>query len=144
MARIATNPAPTRLQRRPNHSKSNDLPVGISGPIVRQRAGSLARDCSLSVSVPRHGQTPQRRSVYIGTENTYTQKKFKEALARAVEIRSEAEATYEREVTEAKRRDARKIATMLKTAPVRKGPAPKKAPVKKSAVKKTRATSVKR
>jgi hypothetical protein len=143
MARIAVSPAPTRLQRRPNHSKSNSLPVGISGPIVRQRAGSLARDCSLSVSVPRFGLSPQRRSVYIGTENTYTQKKFKEALAKAVEIRQEAEAAYEREVTAAKRSDAKKIASALKNAPVTKGPAPKaaakKAPAKKAAGKKAAA-----
>lgn len=133
LARIATNPAPTRLQRRPNHSKSNDLPVGISGPIVRQRAGSLARDCSLSVSVPRFGKSPQRRSVYIGTENTYTQKKFKEALARAIEIRNEAEAVYEREVTAAKRAAARKLAAMLKAQPV--GKAPAKVATKKAASK---------
>ncbi len=139
MARIAVSPAPTRLQRRPNHSKSSNLPVGISGPIVRQRAGSLARDCSLSVSVPRYGQSPQRRSVYIGTENTYTQKKFKEALAKAIEIRREAEETYEREVTAAKRSEARKLVSVLKNAPVRKGPAPKKvAAKKKPAAKKTR------
>ncbi len=135
MVRIAANPAPTRLQRRPNHSKGSDLPVGISGPIVRQRAGSTARDCSLSVSVPRFGQRPQRRSIYIGTENTYTQKKFKEALAKAIEIRREAETLYEQELTAAKRSDARKLATILKNAPVRKGPAPKKAAVKASAKK---------
>jgi hypothetical protein len=115
MTRIATMPAPSRLQRTPNHSKTNDLPVGISGPIVRQRPGSKVRDCSLSVSVPRYGQTPQRRSVYIGTENTYTQKKFREALALAVEIRREAEEEYERAATADKRSAARKIAASLKT-----------------------------
>jgi hypothetical protein len=114
LARIATNPAPSRLQRTPNHSKGNDLPVGISGPIVRQRPGSLVRDCSLSVSVPRYGLTPQRRSVYIGTENTYTQKKFKEALARAVEIREEAEAVYESEATASKRLAAKAFAAAAK------------------------------
>jgi hypothetical protein len=136
MVRIAANPAPTRLQRRPNHSKGSDLPVGISGPIVRQRAGSTARDCSLSVSVPRFGQRPQRRSIYIGTENTYTQKKFKEALAKAIEIRREAETVYEQELTAAKRSDARKLVSILKNAPVRKGPAPKKAAAKKAAAPK--------
>ncbi len=115
MSRIATLPAPSRLQRTPNHSKSNDLPVGISGPIVRQRAGSNVRDCSLSVSVPRYGQTPQRRSVYIGTENTYTQKKFKEALSQAVEIRREAEEAYEQAATADKRSAAKELATALRT-----------------------------
>lgn len=114
MSRIATLPAPSRLQRTPNHSKTNDLPVGISGPIVRQRAGSNVRDCSLSVSIPRYGQQPQRRSVYIGTENTYTQKKFKEALAQAIKIRREAEEEYERAATADKRTAARKIAAELR------------------------------
>ncbi len=114
MTRIATLPAPSRLQRTPNHSKTNDLPVGISGPIVRQRAGSNVRDCSLSVSIPRFGESPQRRSVYIGTENTYTQKKFKEALAQAVEIRREAEEAYERAATADKRNAAKRIAVELK------------------------------
>jgi hypothetical protein len=135
IVRIAANPAPTRLQRQPNHSKGSKLPVGISGPIVRQRAGSTARDCSLSVSVPRFGKTPQRRSVYIGTENTYTQKKFKEALAIAVGIREEAEAAYRLEATASKRSEARKLASQLKTLVAGKGPA-KKVVAKKAAAKK--------
>jgi hypothetical protein len=135
ISRIADNPAPTRLQRQPNHSKGSELPVGISGPIVRQRAGSTARDCSLSVSVPRYGQAPQRRSVYIGTENTYTQKKFKEALALAVGIREEAEGVYRAEATAAKRADARKLASQLKSLSAGKG-APKKIAAKKPAAKK--------
>src|SRR3982751_2193106 len=33
--RIAKLPAPSKLQREPSENKSTDLPVGISGPIVR-------------------------------------------------------------------------------------------------------------
>ena len=40
LRRIAKLPAPSRLQQKPNHNKTSDLPVGISGPIVRQRAGA--------------------------------------------------------------------------------------------------------
>src|SRR5262245_1586825 len=39
LKRIAKLPAPSLLQRRPSESKGNNLPVGISGPIVRQRKG---------------------------------------------------------------------------------------------------------
>jgi len=61
--RIARLPAPSRLQRAPSGNKTSDLPVGISGPVVRQRAGSRVRDCSLSVSLPRFGAAAVRRSV---------------------------------------------------------------------------------
>ena len=39
-ARIATLPTPSSLQREPNGNKSSDLPVGISGPLVRLRPGA--------------------------------------------------------------------------------------------------------
>jgi len=38
LKRIAVLPAPSTLQREPSQNKSSDLPVGISGPVVRQRA----------------------------------------------------------------------------------------------------------
>jgi hypothetical protein len=109
LARIARLPAPSKLQREPNQNKSSDLPVGISGPVVRLRRGGRVRDCSLSVSIPRFGDTPRRRSVYIGTENTYTVRKFNAALARAIEMRDEAEAAYQRAATRAKRADAKAL-----------------------------------
>ena len=101
--RIAKLPAPSKLQREPNANKTTDLPVGISGPIVRQRPGARVRDCSLSVSLPRFGDSPSRRSVYIGTENTYTVERYKAALAKAIELRRNAEAAYQRAATKAKR-----------------------------------------
>ena len=53
LSRIARLPAPSKLQREPNENKTTDLPVGISGPIVRLRKGAKVHDCSLSVSLPR-------------------------------------------------------------------------------------------
>jgi hypothetical protein len=101
--RIAKLPAPSKLQREPNGNKTTDLPVGISGPVVRQRTGAGVRDCSLSVSLPRFGDSPLRRSVYIGTENTYTVERYKAALERAIQMRRNAEAAYQRAATKAKR-----------------------------------------
>jgi hypothetical protein len=116
LKRIATLPAPSLLQRGPSANKKSNLPVGISGPVVRQRAGSPLRDCSLAVLIPRFGEKPQRRSIYIGTENTYTPARFKAALKRAIEMRAEAVAAYEEAATKAKRADARAHKKALKDA----------------------------
>lgn len=114
LKRIAVLPAPSTLQREPSQHKSNDLPVGISGPVVRQRAKSVVRDCSLSVLIPRFGEKPLRRSIYIGTENTYTPARFQAALERAIELRSEAVQAYERAATRAKRAEGRALRAELK------------------------------
>jgi len=114
LKRIAELPAPSLLQRGPSANKRSGLPVGISGPIVRQRRGSELRDCSLAVLIPRFGGTPQRKSVYIGTENTYTQKRFKEALKEAVQLRQEAVESYEAAATKARRAEARAYRQKLK------------------------------
>ncbi len=114
LKRIAELPAPSLLQRGPSVNKKSGLPVGISGPIVRQRRGSVLRDCSLAVLIPRFGGTPQRKSVYIGTENTYTQKRFKEALKEAVQLRQEAVEAYEAAATKARRAEAREYKKKLK------------------------------
>ena len=58
-----------------------------------------------SVSLPRFGGTAIRRSVYIGTENTYTVERYQLALAKAVALREKAEAAYQRAATKAKRAD---------------------------------------
>lgn len=103
LKRIATLPAPTRLQRGPSQNKSNNLPVGISGPVVRTRSGGHVRDCSLAVLIPRFGAPPARRTIYIGTENTYTPERFEAALVRAVQMRTEAEEIYHLAETKARR-----------------------------------------
>jgi len=103
LARIARLPAPSRLQVEPNENKTSDLPVGISGPIVRLRKGARVRESSLSVSLPRFGQANRRTSIYIGTENTYSIEKYRSALEKAIRLRREAELAYRRAVTKAKR-----------------------------------------
>ncbi|MBV8604463.1 MAG: hypothetical protein JO224_07240 [Pelomonas sp.] len=113
LARIAKLPAPSRLQRVPSGNKTSELPVGISGPIVRRRVGSRVRDCSFAVSLPRFGERPAGRSVYIGTENTYTPARYAEALARAVALREKAEAAYARAATKARRAEGRELREQL-------------------------------
>ncbi len=131
LKRIARLPAPSRLQKAPSGNKSTDLPVGISGPIVRLRPGSKVRECNLLVSLPRFGATPRRSTIYIGNENTYTVQRYKQALARAVEMRREAEDLYRQQATQAKREGARKL--MEKTKVVALKPAASKAATKPAA-----------
>lgn len=102
-SRITKMPAPSKLQKEPSGSKSTDLPVGISGPVVRLRPGSSVRACSFSVSLPRWGETPRRSSVHIGTENTYSVERYHEALAKAIAMRHKAEVAYQRAATRAMR-----------------------------------------
>jgi hypothetical protein len=109
LKRIATMPAPTRLQRGPSQNKSSDLPVGISGPVVRTRRGGTVRDCSLAVLIPRFGDVPRRRTIYIGTENTYTVARYHLALERAIEMRNAAVEAYHRAETRARRAEAKQL-----------------------------------
>lgn len=121
LKRIAKLPAPSLLQRRPSESKSSNLPVGISGPIVRQRKGSAVRSCSFSVLLPRFGESPRCSSIYIGTENTYTVERYQLALEKAIAMRREAEVAYEAAATKAKRAEGRALRAMtLARAPVRR------------------------
>ena len=105
--RIAVLPAPSLLQRAPSRSKSSGLPPGINGPVVRTRAGSQTRDCSLMVSIPRFGAKPLRRTIYIGTENTYSIERYQLALDKALAMRRDAEQAYEQAATRSRRADAR-------------------------------------
>ncbi|MBC7941896.1 MAG: hypothetical protein H7Z19_19420 [Chitinophagaceae bacterium] len=114
--RIAALPAPTKLQRGPSQNKTSDLPVGISGPVVRTRRGGRVRDCSLAVLIPRFGDKPRRRTIYIGTENTYTVERFHAALARAVEMRNAAEEAYHKAETRSRRADARQMKAARRAA----------------------------
>jgi 2'-5' RNA ligase len=75
--------------------------------VVRTRRGGKTRDCSLMVLIPRFGDKPRRRTIYIGTENTYTLARYHAALERAIEMRRAAEEAYEKATTRAKRADAR-------------------------------------
>jgi hypothetical protein len=106
--RIAKLPAPSGLRRDIASNKGSNLPVGISGPIVRTRPGRNTRDASFGVTLPRFGLKPTTRSVYIATENTYTLTRYKTALAKAIELRRAAERAYQLAATKAKRAGARK------------------------------------
>jgi len=106
--RIARLPAPSGLRRDIASNKGSNLPVGISGPIVRTRPGRNTRDASFGVTLPRFGMKPTTRSVYIATENTYTLARYKTALAKAIELRGAAERAYQLAATKAKRAGARK------------------------------------
>lgn len=113
LRRIARLPAPSGLQREPNYSKTSQLPVGISGPLLRTRARSQARYCVLSVAIPRFGQKPRRASVYIGSENTYTEQRYEAALAKALVLRDKAEKAYQRAATLAKRADSKVLEELV-------------------------------
>lgn len=106
--RMAKLPVSSRLKPAATTTKANQLPVGISGPIVRERSPNR-RDCSFSVLLPRYGAPAQRRSVYIAAESTYTVERYQEALAKAVALRQEAEEAYQRAATKATRKQGREL-----------------------------------
>ncbi len=116
LKRIAALPAPSLLQRAPSANKRSGLPPGITGPVVRTRRNSVTRDCSLMVLIPRYGEKPRRRTIYIGTENTYTIERYEAALNRAIEMRQAAELAYEKATTRAKRAAARELKAQLAAA----------------------------
>jgi hypothetical protein len=107
--RIAQLPAPSKLQRQPSGHKRSDLPVGISGPIVRQRGDSGVRTAVLSVLLPQFGKPVRCSTVYIGTENTYTVARYYAAVERAKALRQAAEAQYHDEETRARRKAGRQM-----------------------------------
>ena len=79
------------------------MPVGISGPISHTRKGRRVAEYNFGITIPRYGDKPTNKSVYIGTENTYTVEKYQAALEKAVLMRDKAEAAYQRAATKAKR-----------------------------------------
>ncbi len=111
--RIAKLPVPPTLRKQPSAGKTTDLPRGISGPVVRAREGSKVRSCHLCVHLPKFGQVPSCRTVYIGSENTYTVAKYKAALAKAVAMRRGAEEVYERAAAKGKRKAAVEMKAVL-------------------------------
>lgn len=115
MARIASLPAPVLLQRAPSAHKTSDLPPGISGPIVRARRHSNVRSASFSVLIPRYGQRARITSVYIGNENTYNAARYREALAKALTLREQAEQQYLEAATTARRKESAELRAALKT-----------------------------
>ena len=107
--RIADLPAPTGLQSEVSMHKKSKTPVGISGPILRQRPGRSVPEWHFSVNLPRFGDKTWRRSVYIAKQKTYTPERYTEALNTALDMRKAAETQYQLEATAAKRREASKL-----------------------------------
>ncbi|MGC4079721.1 MAG: hypothetical protein QM702_22280 [Rubrivivax sp.] len=116
MRRIAALPAPVTLQRAPSAHKTSTLPPGISGPIIRTKRGTGTRTAVLSVLLPRFGAPSRRTSVHIGSENTYSVERFEQALARAQELRAEAEREYTIAATQARRRAGLAMRRVLREA----------------------------
>lgn len=115
LRRIAKCPVAVPIRRTPTSRKTNELPAGISGPIIRRRGGTGTRIAEFSLTLPQFGLGPKRRTVYIGTENTYSIERFQTALDKAIALRQAAEQKYEVEATRARRRAARQYKEQLKT-----------------------------
>ena len=116
LTRIATLPAPVTLKRAPSPNKTSNLPAGISGPIVVSRGNAWPRAAIFSVTLPVYGVGPKVKKVYIGTENTYSQRRYRAALAEAKSLREEAVTAYEAAATRARRRAARELKQSLAAA----------------------------
>lgn len=116
LKRIASLPAPVALKRAPSPRKKSALPVGISGPILINKPGSERQAAVLSVLVPRFGQPNQVREIHIGTPATYTPARYRAAVAKAVQLRSESLAKYEAAATKARRKAASEMKRSLNAA----------------------------
>lgn len=92
--RIRRIPPTGRVQSAPSISKKSNLPVGISGPIVRRRKGCGVEEVILSVNLRTFKGKSRTVSIYLGTRNTYTPERFERALQRAVDLRAKHEAEY--------------------------------------------------
>lgn len=113
LRRIATLPAPVGIKRTPSPRKSSGLPAGISGPIVMTKSGSDLQYAVLSVLLPRHDAPNEVKQVHIGTPNTYTKARYREALAKALEMREAALLQYEADATRARRKGANELKKQL-------------------------------
>ena len=89
--------APVRVQTSAIAGKQNDLPAGISGPILRTRK----KGCSYwdyQVTFPLRGGGTRHTCVYVGTEKNITQQRLDDALTKAVRLRDEGVAASGRPV----------------------------------------------
>ena len=116
LKRIASLPTPLGLRRQTSPGKGSSLPVGISGPILVNKAGLESQSAVLSVSVPRFGKPSQTKKIHIGTDQTYTKTRYRLALAKAIELRAESLAVYEEAATRAKRKAALAMKRALRAA----------------------------
>ena len=113
LRRISTLPAPVRIKKAQSPGKKSDLPVGISGPNVLSKGNGGRQVAVLSIALPRFGGSPDTREIHIGTPATYSEQRFRQALAKAIEIRQQSVAEYERAATKAKRTQAKALTKAL-------------------------------
>lgn len=104
--RIERLPAPNGLKTQPASWKTTDLPVGVSGPIERNRKAGKTSYFAFQVSVPRIDGGSTTKSVYIGTANTATPEREEQAKEKAIAIRAEAVRKFEGAKTKDKREKA--------------------------------------
>ncbi len=104
--RISKLPAPNGIRSASKEGKLNDMPVGISGPLARRRAGNYALQYYLQVTYPVPGGKSANRSVYIATENTLTPEKYQAALAKAAAVRETGVRKFKLAATRSKREQA--------------------------------------
>ena len=106
LKRIARLPVKTGLRTDVLSRKSNDLPLGISGPKEVRRPNRNVLQYYLQVTFPVEGGRPANKGVYIATENTLSKEKFDNALAKAVALRDEHVRKFKASVTKRKREEA--------------------------------------
>lgn len=90
--RYADHPLPlpaSHVRDLPLVHKQNDLPAGISGPVMISKDGRAPYG-EFKVSLPRKGKPNAGTSVYIATENTWDEQHYDAALAKAVRLRDAA------------------------------------------------------
>jgi hypothetical protein len=108
------------LQSAPSSNKSTKLPVGISGPIWGERPGRSVREARLGVLLPRFGAAPQRMTIYVGSQNTYSEERFKKALKVATELRAKAETAYRLAEAKQRKTDAKDMKAWIAANPAKK------------------------
>jgi hypothetical protein len=113
LVRTAAMPATVPTKTSPSAHKTSDLPSGISGPIVRARPGKPLT-AELSVLLPRLGHRHQVKSIYIGSQNTYTVAKYLAALEKGLEMRRAALERYELEAQKAHQQTIKALRTELR------------------------------
>lgn len=114
VARMTSAPAPVTLKQTAGANKTSDLPAGISGPIVRNRAGRLP-SAGLSVLLPRFSGKSEIRSIYIGTPRTYTVNKYLSAVEKGLALRANAIERYEQDARKAHSASITVLRAQLKT-----------------------------
>lgn len=113
LKRLHTGPISVLLRQDVSPRKQTDLPVGIFGPIVRNRPGRAAV-AELSVLLPRFGRQAQTKNIYIGSESTYSVEKYLAALEKGQSMRAEATEQYERDAARAKRQAVQALRSHLR------------------------------